>query len=155
MASEKCSDGVLKNTITWRFRLVRDDWSSAFVRRAHGQPFEGDAEGALAFAEKVRQYKAARRVEAWTEALIELPPAIQVQFRVERHKNGRDWEVLESRLAHGLWTRTLFDAIDHLALRAVGLRYAIRVAGKTTILADAGPVPFAGFAPRLESTEKL
>ena len=80
--------------------IARPNLSRLILAQPAGQPFEGDAESALAFAEKVRRYKNRRRVEAWTEAVIELPPAIQAQFRIERHENGRDWIVVESYLTH-------------------------------------------------------
>jgi hypothetical protein len=51
---------------TWRFRLVRDDGSSGFVRRADS--FIGNVDDALKFSNRVFEHfnNVARRVEAWT-----------------------------------------------------------------------------------------
>src|SRR3954470_11982031 len=89
---------------TWRFRVVRDNLASSFVRREIG-PLVASIAQALAFANRVHDHfgDAVSRVEAWTDTTEEVDPADREAFQIVRHENGKDWRVLECRLTHPGW----------------------------------------------------
>jgi hypothetical protein len=112
----------------WRFRLIRNDGSSSFVRRA--VPFLGSIESALEFAERVRCHfgDVASRVEAWSEGQVDEVSSLgRVLFLIRRHENGRDWRLLEGRLTHPGWFQALLHAVDYAAFRGRGYEVEIRV----------------------------
>src|SRR5262245_12070757 len=104
----------------WRFRLVRFDHTSYFIRRSIG-PVVGGIGVALDFANQVQVYfgDEARRVEAWTDGFT-LDPAGRLVFHIVRHENKRDWRLLENRLTHPLWCHKLNHALDYAAFRGRG-----------------------------------
>jgi hypothetical protein len=116
---------------TWRFRLIRDDHASSFIRRPDSAgPFVGEVDEAIRFANRVQEYFSheAKRVEAWSIGPVEEPePGDRERFLIERHENGRDWRLLESRLTHPAWYLTLAHAIDYAAFRGRGHRLQISV----------------------------
>src|SRR5437868_6897291 len=95
----------------WRFRMV-ECGRSTYIRRSG--PFTGSTIEALAFAERIREHFAAsdpNRVEAWSLGLIEPEDSDRLIFNIERHENGRDWRLLEGRLTHPGWFKTLLHAV--------------------------------------------
>jgi hypothetical protein len=136
---------------TWRFRLVRDDGSSGFVRRADS--FIGNVDDALKFSNRVFEHfnNVARRVEAWTvDPIDSSEPTDRKLFRSNRHENKRDWRLLESQLTHPGWFLTLNHAVDYAAFRGRGYGVEIRVkdgAAQTVVISGKVDSPFANIAP--------
>lgn len=119
--------------ITWRFRLVRDNDTSSFIRRA--EAFNGTVNEALQFANRVFEHfgDVACRVEAWSVGPIDSEDASRVVFNIARHENGRDWRLLAGRLTHPAWYRSLIHAVDYAAFRGRGYSFEIRVGGAGNI----------------------
>jgi hypothetical protein len=135
---------------TWRFRLVRNDGSSGFVRRQN--QFEGTTDEALSFADRIYNHfaGAARRVEAWSVDQVEQERSGRVLFVIERHENKRDWRLLESPLTHPGWFLASHHAVDYAAFRGRGYELEIRISDgstETVVLAGKAADPFARSGP--------
>jgi hypothetical protein len=93
---------ILSMNTAWRFRFIRDDGTSRFVRRA--APFIGSIQAALEFAERCRGHfgDVSRRVEAWSIDPITPEASDRKVFFIQRHENGKDWLLLKSPGTHPL-----------------------------------------------------
>ena len=145
-------------SVTWQFRLVKEDGTSGFVTRAgNNPPFEGTPEEALGFADQVRNFyeqrTSVRRIEAWSVESIPRVSSDYELFTIARHENGRDWRLCPGRLTHPGWFTSLMDAVDYAAFRGRGHISQIRVTGSTgdnklILCPQLGMDPFANVGPR-------
>jgi hypothetical protein len=132
-------------------RLVRDDGSSGFVRRA--ETFAGSVNDALQFSGRILEHfsKVARRVEAWSNGPLDPPEQTDRKaFFIQRHENKRDWRLLESQLTNPGWFVDLHHAVDYAAFRGRGYSFEIRVKdgpAETLIVSGRVPDPFIRIAP--------
>jgi len=90
---------------TWRFRIMRQDGTSSFIRKAAGKVFVGSIDQALAFAQRIQRHfdQIARRVEAWSLQQVEPQEQSGRQLVcIQRHENPRGWRCQIEAHARGM-----------------------------------------------------
>jgi hypothetical protein len=120
---------------TWRFRVVREDLTGIFIRRADGSRIlHGTDAETLEFSRRVKQHfsqMALRMLQAPSIGAIDVKVpdsgCAREVAKLRPHRNCRNWTADRTGLHHGARHLSLEDAINYAAFRLRGHISEIRI----------------------------